>query len=35
MVIPVVDSIYKVEKISNENIKKVKYYGFLFVPLII
>ena len=33
MVIPVNDSIFKIDKTSDENIKEERYQGFAFVPL--
>ena len=34
MVIPIKNSIWKIDKISEEEIKKEEYFGFSFVPLI-
>ena len=34
MVIPIVDSLYKIDKISDDKYEKEEHYGFLFVPLI-
>lgn len=34
MVIPIVDSLYKIDKISDDKYEKEEHYGFLFVPLV-
>ncbi|WP_200763301.1 protein-L-isoaspartate O-methyltransferase [Nitrosophilus alvini] len=35
MVIPILESIYKIDKISESEIEKEEHYGFAFVPLIV
>jgi len=35
MVIPIQDSLFKIEKIGEKDIAKEEFYGFLFVPLIV